>query len=107
MLKNAKLVDAKGEPLDITPHDLRATAEKYASRLTTFTRTEREKMFGSRVEVQDNIYITEFFVEELRGLESAMIDPEKGISGLNEILNIKHLALGESWDGGANEENTQ
>lgn len=98
MLKDAKLVDEKGEPQDITPHDLRATGEKYAAKLTKFTRTNREKMFGARVEVQDNTYITEFFVEELRGLESAMLDAEKGVDGLKEILQSRASGLGGLWD---------
>lgn len=89
MLKKAGLVNHDGTTFNITPHDLRATGEKYASKLSNFTATEREKMFGSSVEVQDGIYITEFFVEELRGLESAMIDPEKGVSGLKDLLESK------------------
>lgn len=106
MLKDAKLVDEKGEPEDITPHDLRATGEKYAAKLTKFTRTEREKMFGSRVEVQDSTYITEFFVDELRGLESAMLDTDKGVDGLEKILQSRALALGGIWDDKDNNEAT-
>lgn len=104
MLKAAKLVDAEGEPQDITPHDLRATGEKYAAKLPAFTRTEREKMFGAKVEVQDSIYITEFFVDELRGLESAMIDDQKGVDGLRKILESRAAGLGEVWDGNSENE---
>lgn len=93
MLKAANL---EGE--DITPHDLRATSEKYVSKLTRFTDTEREKMFGSSVEIQNSTYITEFFVDELRGMEAAMLDSEKGVTGLEEILQSKQTALGNDWD---------
>jgi integrase len=97
-LKKAGLIDAEGEPQDITPHDLRATGEKYAAKLTTFTRTEREKMFGSSVDIQDSTYLTEFYAEELRGMEAAMLHDQKGVEGLEKILESKALALGQVWD---------
>lgn len=99
LLKDAGLHDHQGKLFDITPHDLRATGEKYASKLPNFTATERENMFGSSSEVQDSIYITEFFVEELRGLESAMIDPKKGVQGLEKLLQSKL----SDWDNSGRE----
>lgn len=55
----------------ITPHDLRATYEKWAHMNKDYTDTQREKMAGSKIDVQKNIYVS-MDADDLRGLENAV-----------------------------------
>lgn len=94
LLKQAGLAEA-----GITPHDLRATAEKYVAKDRAFTGAQREKMFGASVAIQNSTYVTEFFIEELRGMERVMLDEKTGVPGLAKIIHSKAPEVGELWEG--------
>jgi integrase len=67
----------------ITPHDLRATFEKFMHTNKNFTDTQREKMAGAAIDVQKNIYVS-MDASDLRGLEESV-----QIKGIDKILGGK------------------
>lgn len=81
--KWAKLmVDAEIER-HLTPHDLRATWEKYTHSDTSFTDTQREKMAGASIDVQKRIYVS-MKADDYRGLAEAV-----KFKGMDKILRKK------------------
>lgn len=79
-----KLIEDCGfEKGSITPHDLRATWEKYSNKSTHHTDTQREKMAGASIDVQRKIYVS-MTHEDLRGLENVV-----RVEGLDRILDSK------------------
>lgn len=89
-----KALKDAGIKRDITPHDLRATFEKFMHTNKSFTDTQREKMAGANIDVQKNIYIT-MDAEDLRGLEQSV-----HISGLSDILMDKLNKYSSNSSGG-------
>ena len=83
-----RLLKRAGIIRQITPHDLRATWERFTHMNPNFTDTQREKMAGAKIEVQRRDYVT-LTADDLRGLESAV-----QFNGLAEILSAK--SVGES-----------
>ncbi|GEM_PF-2520734 len=55
----------------ITPHDLRATGEKFMHKDKRFTDTQREKFAGANIEVQKRIYV-DMDADDLRGMENVV-----------------------------------
>lgn len=86
---------------DITPHDLRATGEKYGAKMTGFTGVPREKMGGASEEIQNRTYITRMDADELRGLESALINDKIGVKGLKKLLEKKFSPITRGKQGEA------
>lgn len=81
------LLKRAGVSRHITPHDLRATYEKYAHLDSRFTDTQREKMVGASIDVQKNTYVRQLSADDIRGLENVVDVPN-----LNKIL-IKKLGM--------------
>jgi integrase len=79
-LKRAGLTNA-----NIRPHDLRATYEHYANKLSDFTDMQREKMVGASIKIQAQRYVT-FDADDVRGLEQAV-----SFDGLSDALNNRLL----------------
>lgn len=77
---------AAGIKRKITPHDLRATFERFTHLDPRFTDTQREKMVGSSMKVQKNIYV-KLESEHLRPLANAV-----QIEGLDDVL------MGNKWE---------
>jgi len=71
----------------ITPHDLRATYEKFAHVNPNFTDTQREKMVGASAEVQRRVYLNSFTADDLRGLEQVVDFKELGPALELKIVN--------------------
>jgi integrase len=88
-----KALQEIGVERHITPHDLRATYEKYAHKNKDFTDTQREKMAGASIDVQKTIYVT-MDADDLRGLENSV-----QVDGLDEILKNKteEFLWGKTW----------
>lgn len=82
-----KALSAIGSDRHFTPHDMRATFEKFMHINDGFTDTQREKMAGANIDVQKNIYVT-MDVRALRGLENSV-----QIGGLSEIMDEKILEI--------------
>lgn len=82
----AKMLKRAGITRPLTPHDLRATFERYAHINPNFTDTQREKMVGASAEVQRRVYLSQFSATELRGLEEAV-----HFDGLQPILEAKKV----------------
>lgn len=74
----------------VTPHDLRATYEKYSNKSKEHTDTQREKMVGASIDVQRKTYVT-LQAEDLRGLEEIV-----QIEGLAKLLESKVQGSGET-----------
>lgn len=70
-------------PEHITPHDLRATGEKYANKNINFTDSQRESFAGSKIAVQKKKYV-KMIADDLRGIEESV-----KVEGLSEILEMK------------------
>lgn len=82
----AKMLKRANINRHITPHDLRATYERYAHINPNFTDTQREKMVGASIEVQRRVYLEQFSANELRGLEEAVNFEE-----LSPVLQAKSI----------------
>lgn len=67
----------------VTPHDCRATFEKFMHTNRNFTDTQREKMAGANIDVQKSIYV-HMAADDLRGLEESVDLPE-----VNKVLSGK------------------
>lgn len=78
-----KALEKSGITRRITPHDLRATFKTFMHINTDFTDTQREKMAGSKIDVQKNTYVS-MTVDHLRGLEKSV-----QFDGLNSIAKEK------------------
>jgi len=98
LLRDAGLVEDDRVTLkDITPHDLRATSEKFASKNPEATDVMREKTFGASAKIQNEIYITSFEADEIRSLSEAITSEEYGVAGL--FIGVVSFALGFSFFG--------
>lgn len=64
----------------LTPHDMRATFEKFMHTNTAFTDTQREKMAGARIDVQKDIYVS-MRASDLKGLEESV-----QVEGLEKVF---------------------
>jgi integrase len=80
-----KLLSAAGIDRHLTPHDMRATFEKFMHINPDFTDTQREKMAGAKIDVQKDIYVT-MNADDLRGLERSV-----KIKGLDKVLKNKSV----------------
>lgn len=85
-IRKAWLVVLKEAGVDrhLTPHDLRATFEKFMHINTEFTDTQREKMAGAKIDVQKDIYVHELAAKDLKGLEESV-----QVKGIADILKNK------------------
>lgn len=63
-----------------TWHDFRSTYEKYMHKALGFTDTQKEKMAGSSIDVQKQLYVS-MNADDLRGLENVV-----QVEGLTDIL---------------------
>lgn len=80
---------------EFTLHDLRATYEAYSNMNPNFTDAQREKMAGSKIDVQKSTYL-KLQAKHLKGLENVV-----NVSGLDSLLNDpKWGKSGESDDCG-------
>lgn len=75
-----KALKEAGIDRHLTPHDMRATFEKFMHTNTAFTDTQREKMAGAKIDVQKNIYVS-MRADDLRGLENSV-----QIEGLEKVF---------------------
>ena len=87
LLRCAGLFDRDtGQLFDITPHDLRATCEKFVHLDPTISDTVKEKNFGAAIDVQKKTYVTKIEADELRSVAETMTNSKHGVVGLSEIL---------------------
>lgn len=67
----------------VTPHDFRATGEKYMHMDKRFTDSQREKMAGAAIDVQKNIYVS-MDADDLRGIENVV-----NIKSVNKVIKTR------------------
>lgn len=88
LLRCAGLFDRKtGKLYDITPHDLRATAEKFAALDPMVTPIMRKLVFGADPKLQDDVYITSAERHELSRTTNAATSESIGVNGINQIIS--------------------